>query len=547
MPRLGMREGAPAHPAPPIASRADEEATRVEGTARPELALEVRGLSKSFEATRALIDVDIDIKVGEIHGLVGPNGSGKSTLVKILGGFHRPDGAPYIAIGGAPLPVHFSLNDVRRRGVAFVHQDLALVPDFSVAENLAFSARGFVRSRTRRIRWRAHLRRCRELLEQVSLDVDPRTLVARLSPAECTLVAIARALGEFEHETLLVLDEPTARLPHSEAERLFVALRRIAAGGTSILYISHRLSEIAELTQRVSVFRDGRKVACVSTASVTRTEMAGLVLGGAVPAGDERATARNRPAPGPGRERVRLEGVRTERVRDVDLTLGAGEIVALTGPMESGASDIGRAVYGLARLVEGRVTIDGVPLDGTSVARARSRGVAYVPADRQGDGAFAELTLGENILVADYGGVSGPLGVRRRAYRETVASVVDALGIRPPRADRDFHTFSGGNQQKALLGRALSSRPSVLVLDEPTQGVDLASRHDIYRQVRQGLGDDLAVLWITSDVEEAAEIGNRVGVCFGGRLVRVFEAGEVTRDRVAHAVVTGGGDGHRAV
>jgi ribose transport system ATP-binding protein len=498
-------------------------------------ALEIRDVRKSFAGVTVLRGVDLTVQRGEIHGLIGPNGSGKSTLVKVLAGFHRPDGNPTIRVNGHELATPFSVADVRQSGMGFVHQDLALVWESSAADNLGFSAAGFVRAPGGRIRWRKHNARARELFARVGLDIDPQTLVGDLGPAERTLVAIARALNEFRDESLLILDEPTASLPQQEVDRLFVALRGLAASGTALIYISHRLPELIALTDRVTVLRDGAVIASVDTADTTHDGMAELMLGAVETRRPEDAHA---PAAdgAAGGEILRLSGVTTPKLLPTDLTLHAGEVLVLTGPVGCGASEVGRLLYGETPVVHGTVEVDGRPFDpATAPASAKQLGIAYLPADRQGLSSFQDLTVLENMLVTDWptlanGGRVSPRRARREADR-----MIAELRVEPPDSGRIFRTLSGGNQQKALIAKWLRLGPRVLVIDEPTQGIDIRTRGEIYERVRAEAAKGLAVVWITSDFEEASVIGDRVMVFVGGRHQTTLAGDDVTPDLIGRS------------
>ena len=504
--------------------------------ARPDQApaLELRNLAKSFAGVTVLHGVDLVVERGEIHGLIGPNGSGKSTLVKILAGFHQPDGNPTIRVGGVDLPAPFSVADVRNAGMGFVHQDLALVADCSAADNLGFSAAGFAKGRAGRIHWRRHNALARELFERVGLDVDPDTLVGELTPAEKTLVAIGRALNEFRDESILILDEPTASLPRREVDRLFDSLRHLAASGTALIYISHRLPELQILTDRLTVLRDGRVIASVVTEQTTHEALAELMLGevetrrvDAVEQHHERSTAP---------EALRLTRVQTSALQPTDLTLREGELVVLTGPVGCGAAEIGRLLYGLAPLEGGTVEVHGEPfVPAGSPAAAKERGIAYLPADRQGLSSFQDLSVMENVLAADWRSLARAGRVGHGTARREVDRVISEVHVHPPDAGRTFRTLSGGNQQKALVAKWLRLNPGILVMDEPTQGIDIRTRAEMYERIRAEVARGLSVIWITSDFEEASVIADRVLVFVGGGHRHTLAGREVSSDGIGRA------------
>jgi ribose transport system ATP-binding protein len=495
-------------------------------------ALEIHGLSKTFAGIPALSDIHLTIRRGEIRGLLGHNGSGKSTLVKILAGYHPPDEHPKIRINGTALEIPFSIDDVRSAGMGFVHQDMALVEECSAADNLGFSASGFQRGRFGRIRWPDQYARASELFARVGLSADPRSRTADLSQAQRALLAIARAQGEFEHEreSVLILDEPTATLPAHEVEILFESLRALAARGASILYISHRLPELLSLTDSVTIFRDGRLVTTVATRDASEQMLAEQMLGTTV-----ESHARSERTRAAVAELLHFDGVATATLRPTDLALDAGEILAVSGPVGSGAAELGRVIYGLSQRTAGSVVVDGEPLTELSPRAVRAAGIAYLPSDRLRESSFPELTVAENLLMTDYHSVSRVGHIRGRAARREVIDLLREFAVQPPEPDRMFKTLSGGNQQKVLIAKWLRLRPRVLIVDEPTQGIDISTRLDIYARLREAVEEGLGIIWITSDFEEAATVADRVATFADGRLCAILEGEGISADAIAHA------------
>ncbi|MBL8581802.1 MAG: sugar ABC transporter ATP-binding protein [Rhizobiaceae bacterium] len=489
---------------------------------KPDPAFLVEGLSKSFANTLALADVDLTIDRGEIRGLAGPNGSGKSTLVKIMSGYHHADRVRRLSIGGRDLADGFRPSDIQAAGVGFVHQDLALVDQSSIEDNLAFGPRGFARSFAGRIDWKAHRRRVGEALERVNLHVDPQLPVAALAPAEKTLVAIARALSQFDHAHLLVLDEPTARLPHADVDLLLGRLKQIAEAGTAILYITHRMNELFALSDRITVFKDGRNVATLPASETSVEELTRMMTG-------EPQTSRQ-----PSEERrhagdtvVSLRGLSTDRLHDVSLTVAGGEILALTGVIGSGAEDCGDVIYGLKTPLGGEIVLDGRAHSAMTIPSARAAGVAYLPPERTRAG-FADSTVAENVVIADFAPVTRGLAVDARAVLRDAWSVVRGMGVVPADPTRNLRALSGGNQQKVLFGKWLRVSPRLMILNEPTYGVDVVSRRELFAGIQRARDSGMAVLWVTTDLEEAVAIADRIGVFFRGRLKTIRPASEVT-------------------
>jgi ribose transport system ATP-binding protein len=484
----------------------------VQSSAATAPAFAVEGLYKSFGGTLALADIALTIERSEIHGLVGPNGSGKSTLVKIMAGYHPADRVGRISIGGDYLPSGFTSGNIQSAGVGFVHQDLALVEQCSIEDNLAFGPAGFACGFGGRIDWKRHRTRAVAALDRVNLKVDPKLPVSALGPAQRTLVAIARALSQFDHAHLLVLDEPTARLPHSDVDLLLERLRRIAADGTAILYITHRMNELFAIAGRVTVFKDGRNVATLQTSATSVDHLARLMTGG-----QERTRDTTRGATEPGREVVSLRGIFTDRMHDVNLAVRAGEIVALTGAIGSGAEDCGSVIYGLKKPLAGEIAIGADTYRAMRISVARKLGVAYLPPERSSAG-FPESSVEDNILVADFRRVTRGVSIASTAARRDAASVVAQMGVVPPNPQLPLRSLSGGNQQKVLFGKWLRVSPRLLILNEPTYGVDVISRRELFAGIERAREAGVAVLWITTDLDEAMMICDRIGVFFKGKL-----------------------------
>jgi ribose transport system ATP-binding protein len=490
--------------------------------------LRVSGLSKSFPGTQALSAVDIEVRAGEIHSLVGANGSGKSTLVKILAGVYRPD-AGDITVDGRLFGHGLTPAGARAAGLHFVHQDLGVFGDLSVAENLAIG-RGYETDRTGRIRWRAVRGRTQQVLERFHIPARPDTPVGALRPSDRTKVAIARALQdqEGEHAGVLVLDEPTTSLPAADADLLLAALRRYAAAGQSMLFISHDIAEVRSFAHRISVLRDGRKVGTLDVSGLSHDHVVELITGR--PAAqlypDLRAdTARNTP----DQPRLQVRDLAVGPVQGVSISVAAGEVVGLAGLLGAGGSEILQAVFGARLPATGTVAIDGEVLAPGRPWQAIAAGVGYVPRERN-LAAFADASVRENLSAAETArywrfGVMN-VGQERQDAREAMAR----FGIRAASPAQLLAALSGGNQQKVLLGRWLRSQPKVLLLEEPTQGVDVGARADIYALIRYAAGQGSAILLVTVDFEELAGLCDRVLVVNDGVITAELRAPGVDRD-----------------
>ena len=472
-------------------------------------ALRFDGIVKTFGGTRALKGVSFEVRRGEVVALLGENGAGKSTLIKTLGGIHRPD-AGEVSIGGTPYR-HAPGSTAVRQPVAFIHQDLGLVEWMSVAENVGL-AQGFPRSSPLRlIDWRAAEARAAEALALVGCDIDPTTRVASLSRTEKSLVAIARALAvscDF-----LVLDEPTASLPADEVERLFTALRRLRAQGVGMIYVSHRLDEIFRIADRVVVLRDGRVSGERTVAETTPDELVTLIVGGAL------LELHQKTAGAAGPVRVAVRGLVTPTAGPVDLDVREGELLGLVGLRGAGQEEVGRALFG-ALPHRGEIRIDNALPDLGSPVAALAAGVGLIARDRAEESIAAALSIRENAFLnptAAGRGLFSPLSPQREAA--AAAALGASVGLRPNDPHLPIEGLSGGNQQKVIVGRWLATGRKLLVAEDPTAGVDVGAKAEIYRLIARALGQGLAVIVVSTDFEEVAHICHRALVFNRGRII----------------------------
>jgi len=496
-------------------------------TALPARVLAVEGLSKTFYGTRALVDVSLHVRPGEVHALLGGNGSGKSTLIKVLAGVHRGDpGGTIDAAGEKVASDAVTPAWASRAGLRFVHQDLGLFDALSVAENV-FAGRPYPR-RLGRIDWRRTRRQAAEVLGRLETEIAPERPLAGLRPAERTLVAIARALhsDEGEKRSVLVLDEPTAPLPSHEVDVLLEAVRRLARAGEAIVYVSHRLDEVLSVSDRVTVLRDGHRVAERPVAGLDEATLVGDIVGATL----DRLYP-EMPPPRLGEPVLSVRGLRGGPVRDVSFDLAPGEVLGIGGLVGSGRTTLLELLFGARPRDGGEVHVDGRVATLASPRDGMRAGLAYVPEDRARDSAFLDLGIPENMSAADPARYWRGGRFRHRREREDARADVAALGIRAPSLGAPLLQLSGGNQQKVVLDRWLRRQTRVLLLDEPTQGVDIASRAEIYQQVRRAVADGAAAVLVSSDFEELAHVSDRVLVLAGGRVVAERE-GDVTRDWV---------------
>jgi ribose transport system ATP-binding protein len=481
--------------------------------------LTVRALSKTFASTRALAGVDFDLRAGEIHALVGQNGCGKSTLIKVLAGFHQADPGAQIRLGGADVELA-STADSRHAGFRFVHQDLGLVGTLNTVENLMLG-RDLATARGGRIRWDAERRDVERRMETLGYQIDVRRPVAELGAAERTGVAIARALWDWESARVLVVDEPTASLPREEVAMLFAALGRVRAAGLGVIYVSHRLDEIFAIGDRVTVLRDGRRVGTWDVSSIDQGELVSAMIGG-----EELRPPHERIARPTTEVALKVSGLRGTVVDNVDFDARRGEVIGIAGLTGSGREEILPLIFG-ASSRGGQVLLDGRPVPAHPRGAMRA-GLALVPADRRADGAVLGSTLRENLSLTDLRRFTTRIGRLRRAAEKTEAdSWIARLDVRPARAEAIFALLSGGNQQKIVLAKWLRRRPRVLLLDEPSQGVDVGAKAVIHALAREVAHDGASVVIASSDDAELCDTCDRVLVMRDGRFV-----GEVAGERL---------------
>ncbi|WP_093942499.1 sugar ABC transporter ATP-binding protein [Actinoalloteichus hoggarensis] len=467
------------------------------------------GISKSFVGVPVLTEVDLDLHAGEVHAVVGENGAGKSTLMKVLAGVHAPD-AGTVRIDGEPVAFTHPV-EAQASGVAIIYQELTLLADRTVAENV------FLGREPRRadplgrfagvVDRRAMAERTAALLADIGeTSIDPAAPVRRLSVAQQQVVEIVKALAGDAR--IVVMDEPTAALADHEVELLYSLVRRLVERGIGILYISHRMREIFDLSDRVTVLKDGRRTACRPTRDVTADDLIRLMVGREL--GDyypDRADQTDL-----GAVRLRLRGAGNARLRGIDLAVRAGEIVGVAGLQGSGRSSLAHAVFGAAPFTTGEMTLDGSPLRPTSPRAAIRAGIGLVTEDRKAEGLALRQSIRDNALLVVRGVFTG----RRRAGTADVTELLASLRIGAQGSGQEVRLLSGGNQQKVVLAKWLAVRPGVLVLDEPTRGVDVGAKAAIHELVRDLARQGMAVLMVSSELPELIGMSDRIVVLRDG-------------------------------
>jgi ribose transport system ATP-binding protein len=495
--------------------------------------LQVRGLTKAFGGALALDGVDLTILRGEVHGLLGENGSGKSTLIKILAAYHAPDGGE-LEVDGREVALPLSSGQPHELGLEFVHQDLGLVSSLTVAENLFMA--DIVKPANRFfVSWSRRSAQAAAVFARYGVAIDPDAVVESIRPVERALVAIVRALEGLRRDggdepTLLVLDEPTVFLPQHEVTLLFDLVRQIAAGGSSVLFVSHDLAEVRQITDRVTALRDGRVAGTVVTAQTSPRELVNLILGQELQemTGIEQLATEALPVV------LEVRGLRTRWLHDVSFELHAGEVLGLTGLVGSGYEDAVYAIFGAIPAEAGTLVVDGVerPLAAMTPPAAMARRMALVPGDRQSTGSIPTLPASDNInlLVLDDYFRAGRL--RQQELDGNAEALMHEFDVRPARPDMEYGSFSGGNQQKAMMAKWKQIDPRVMLLHEPTQGVDVGARQQIWSMIR-GSTASASTICASSDYEQLAAICDRVGVVARGRLVGYLTGADLTKERIA--------------
>lgn len=496
-------------------------AARSQGESPP--AIEVRGLGRNFGPVRALTDVSFDVPAGEITALLGENGAGKSTLLKILAGLQSPS-AGSVTVFGTEVTSFDPSTVLGKHGVAIVPQELSLLPDRSVAENIVaglepgsrwFPSRREMRDRTV------------ELLAQLDLSLDPGTTVRSLDLATQQLVVVARSIARGCR--ILILDEPTAMLTPAEAERLFSLMNRLKDDGTTMLYVSHRMPEVFRLADRIEVLRDGGHVAGWRRADTTPDQAVAAMVGRELDRIDSRAAHQARPG---GEPALRVRELSGRRHTEVTFEVRPGEILGVAGLPDSGRVEMLHNVFGGDKGTGGTVEVLGQPYEKRDPIASVERKLAFVPGERRAQGLLTTMSVGDNIGVLSTKALSRLGFVRRRALAEQAAEQAGKLRVKTATMDQPVTNLSGGNQQKAVLARWLAIRPGVLILDEPTRGVDVGAKAEIYEQLFALADQGLAILCSSSDLPELLTLTDRIAVMSEGRLVSTVETADATEESI---------------
>jgi ABC-type sugar transport system ATPase subunit len=482
---------------------------------QPRLAM--RNVVRTFPGVRAVDDVSLEVRRGEVHALIGENGAGKSTLMHLVAGVYQPDSGA-IELDGASI-VGLNEQGAADAGIAMVYQERSLVGALSVAENVyagrqPVNALGIIR--------RAPMYEgTRRILADLEVDIDPRTTVALLSPGQQQMVEIAKGLS---HELkLLILDEPTSSLTINEGRHLFRVIRRLAAQGVAVVYVSHRMAEVFEISDRVTVMKDGRVTGVRETASVTPGELISLMVGRELSfepdprrAGTDAAVA------------LEVRDLVADPVVSASFALRYGEILCLAGLVGAGRTEVCQAIFGARPIQSGSVLIEGRELRSHSPADSMAAGISMLPEDRKEGGLFTDFTITANVVAANLAAYTHSGLLSKSEMRKVSQRYADELRIATPSVEREVRFLSGGNQQKVLLAKWLARQPRILIVDEPTRGVDVGSKADLYRILRDLAASGIALLVVSSDLPEVLALAHRIVVMSEGRVVGELDAASAT-------------------
>jgi len=479
-------------------------------------------VDKSYAGIQALRHASFELQAGEVHALIGENGAGKSTLIKIITGAVPADGGQ-LELDGTPITEN-SPRLAKQIGIAAIYQQPALFPELTVAENIAI---GLEESNLwSRVDWRKRRRRAAELLARVGAKSNPEIEAGELSMPQQQLVEIARALGA--DAKVLIMDEPTASLSEKDTQNLFSLIGQLRAEGVGIIYISHRLEELPLIADRVTVLRDGRTIDTRPMAEVTRPELIQLMVGRELSA----VFPKKAVAIGGAVLELRQVGCEAAGIQDIDLLVRAGEIVGLAGLVGGGRTELARTIFGLTPADRGEITVRGQRVQITSAAQAIACGIAYVPEDRRRHGVILDLAISANITLAALDRFSRLGAIDLDHEKQVAAEYTQRLGIKTPSVFAAVATLSGGNQQKVALSRWLVTKPALLILDEPTQGIDVGAKSEIHALMTELAAQGVAILMISSELPEILGMSDRIAVMYGGTIVATLDRAAATQEKI---------------
>jgi ribose transport system ATP-binding protein len=504
------------------------ETIRSDGQSEGDVLLKLEGISKSFPGVRALHEVHLEVRKGEVHALLGENGAGKSTLMKILSGAYTRD-AGEIYWEGRPIVIHHP-REAQDLGIGIIYQEFNLVPQLSIAENVWISREPFRNRALQLIDWKEMRRRTQELLDELHLPLDPKRLVAGLGVAQQQMVEIAKALSL--DAKLLIMDEPTSALTDTEINQLFTLIRRLKERGVSVVFISHHLDEVFQICDRGTVLRDGEYIDTVELARVTEDDIIRLMVGRNLDQQYPKVSAQR------GDEALRVEGLNREGVlHDISFTAYTGEILGIAGLVGAGRTELMRAVFGADPINSGRVYIFGKETTVKSPQVAIRAGVGLLPEDRKQQGLVLMLSVLHNISMASLDRLTSNLLLRLGDERKQAGGFVDKLRIMTPSVNQQVQYLSGGNQQKVVLAKWLASQSKVLIFDEPTRGIDVGAKVEVYNLMNNLVENGVAVVMVSSEMPELLGMSDRILVMHEGRIAAELSRQEATQEKVLAAAM----------
>ncbi len=511
---------------PEVSNRAGHEAG----------ALEIRHLSKRFDGALALDDVSLSVKRGEVHGLLGSNGSGKSTLIKILAGFHAPQPGASISLYGEPLSLPVTGPQARKYGLAFVHQHLGLIPTLTVTENLYLGK--LATADNWNINWDIAHQQARDVFSSFSLSLDPTAEVGSLSAVQQALLAIIRAFVSVQQASadhadrpgVLILDEPTPFLPASGVEQLFDLVRQCTSLGASVIFVSHDIDEVLQITDRATVLRDGQLIDTVVTANTSHSEFVERIIGRQIEPERTQSGASHIGAP-----RVRIKAAKAAAIGPLDLSIRAGETLGVTGLIGSGFDQLPGLIYGSQSNISGTLELDHNTIDlaWLKPEHALRYGIVYLPADRLGEAGIGSLSVADNMCLPVMQKLKNAFGLQQSQIDRHALKLATEAGVKPLAPQLPLAALSGGNAQKALMAKWLQVEPKLLLLNEPTQGVDVGAREQIWKALANTAKNGAAILVASTDYDQLAQICDRVLIFSRGEIVAELTADELNKKTIA--------------
>jgi ribose transport system ATP-binding protein len=491
--------------------------------------LEMKNIHKTFPGVKALDNVQLNVRAGEVHILLGENGAGKSTLMKILAGVYQADKGT-IYIEGKQVDIK-SPKDAQKHGIGIIFQEFNLIPHLSVAENIFFGrVPRFLSSIVNRKKLFEDTTR---ILNELQLDISPKTLVKDLGVAEQQMVEIAKALSI--NSKILIMDEPTAALTEQEIDKLFERIHDLKKKGVGIIYISHRLEEFARIADRVTIMRDGRYVTTVDFDKSSIDELIGLMVGRSLEDKFPKDTTIKK-----GREILRVENLSTkDKLKKVSFSLHAGEILGISGLMGSGRTELARAIFGADPISEGQIYIDGEKVKINSPREAIERGISYLSEDRKKNGVALNLSIRENITMANLKVISSGGVINQKHEINTVEEFIKNLNIKTPSMEQKVKFLSGGNQQKVIIAKWLHTKAKIFIFDEPTRGIDVGAKIEVYQLINKLAREGNAVIIISSEMPEILGLSDRILVMNDGKCTAILDRKEATQEKVMYYATTG--------